>query len=251
MNAWNSTRQMAAAKTSAAIFFILIASAVAGAQALSVLPVTIPLTPGQKTTSLTITNQGTAETAVQIRAYAWSQKSDNGDIQLNPTNMVLLSPPLARIAPGASQVVRLILHMTPETQEATYRILIDQVPPPAEAGVVHLVLRLSIPIFAPPPIRSFSDVQFHLERDADHIYLVAINAGNLHDVIRDIALTTSDGRKLEPESGGATPYILSGATRRWRILLKDPLPPQTDTLRLTAKVDAGAIDEQVRFVAAR
>jgi fimbrial chaperone protein len=249
MIAWNSSRQMAAAKAFAAIFFILIAGAVAGAQALSVIPVTIALSPGQKTTSLTITNKGTAETAVQIRAYAWSQKSDNGDIQLTATNMVLLSPPLARIAPGASQVVRLILRMTPETQEATYRILIDQVPPPAEAGVVHLVLRLSIPIFAPPPIRSFPDVQFHIERDADHIYLVAMNAGNLHDSIRNIALTTSDGRKLEAESG-ATPYILPGANRRWRIVLKDTLPPQTDTLRLTAKTDARVIDEQVRFVAA-
>jgi fimbrial chaperone protein len=250
MIALNLTRQMAAAKTFAAIFFILISGTAVGAQALSVLPVTILLSPGQKTTSLTITNQGTTETAVQIRAYAWSQKNDDGDIQLSSTNMVVLSPPLARIAPGASQVVRLILRMTPETKEETYRILIDQVPPPAEPGVVHLVLRLSIPIFAPPPIRSFSDVQFHLERDADHIYLVAMNTGNLHDVIRNIALTTSDGRKLEPESGGATPYILSGATRRWRFVLKDPLPPQTDTLRLTAKVDAGAIDEQVRFVAA-
>jgi fimbrial chaperone protein len=250
MIAWNSSRQMAAAKALAAIFFILLAGAVAGAQALSVIPVTIHLAPGQKTTSLTITNQGTVETAVQIRVYAWSQKSDNGDIQLTATNLVFLSPPLAKIAPGASQVVRLILRMTPERQEATYRILIDQVPPPAEAGVVHLVLRLSIPIFAPPPIRSFSDVQFHLERDADHIYLVAMNAGNLHDVIRNIILTTSDGRKLEVESG-ATPYILSGATRRWRIVLKESLPPQADTMRLTAKTDAGAIDEQVRLVAAR
>ncbi len=250
MIAWNLTRQMAAAKAFVAIFSIILAGAVARAQALTVLPVSIHLSPGQKTTSLTITNQGTAETAVQIRPFVWTQKSENGDIQLSATDMVVLSPPIAKIAPGASQVIRLILRMTPERQEATYRILIDQVPPPAEAGVVHLVLRLSIPIFAPPPIRSFSDVQFHLERDADHIYLVAMNAGNLHDVIRNIALTTSDGRKLEPESDGATPYILLGATRRWSFVLKDPLPPQADTLRLAAKVDAGTIDEQVRFVAA-
>ena len=99
MIAWNSSRQMAAAKALAAIFFILLAGAVAGAQALSVIPVTIHLAPGQKTTSLTITNQGTVETAVQIRVYAWSQKSDNGDIQLTATNLVFLSPPLAKIAP--------------------------------------------------------------------------------------------------------------------------------------------------------
>jgi len=250
MMEWNSSRQMAAAKAAAAIFFIALAGTVAGAQALSVVPVTIPLSPGQKATSLTITNKGTIETAVQIRPYAWSQKSDKGDIQLNTTDIVVLSPPIAKIAPGASQVVRVILRMTPETQEATYRILIDQVPPPPQAGVVSVVLRLNIPIFAPPPIRSFSDVQFHIERDADRVDLVAINPGNLHAVVRDIALTTGDGRKPEVEPG-VTPYILSGATRRWRIVLKEPLPLQADTLRLTAKTDAGVIDEQVRFAAAR
>lgn len=241
---------MAAAKASAAIFFILIAGAVAGAQALSVLPVTIPLSPGQKTTSLTITNQGTIETAIQIRVYAWSQKDGDGDFQLTATNLVVLSPPIARIAPGASQVIRIILRQLPEGREATYRILIDQIPPPAEPGVVHVVLRMSIPIFAQPAIRSFADVQFHLERKDGQIYLVGLNAGNLHESIRDIVLTTSDGRKLKPESN-ASPYILAGVTRRWRIAAQDSLPLSSETLQLTAHANSGAIEEQVRFVQAQ
>jgi fimbrial chaperone protein len=244
----NSYRHTAAGKVLAAVFFALLAALVAGGQALSVLPVNIFFLPGQKATSLTVTNQGNSETAIQIRAYAWNQK-DNDD-QLVASSQVVLSPPLARIAPGATQVVRLILRQTPENREATYRILIDQIPPPAEAGVVHVVLRLSIPIFVKPTIRSFPDVQFHLERDAEHIDLVAINAGNLHETIRDIVLKTSDGRKLEPESG-ASPYILSGSTRRWRIAMKDSLPLQTETLQLTAHAGAGVIEQQVRFVAPR
>jgi fimbrial chaperone protein len=162
----------------------------------------------------------------------------------------VLSPPLARIAPGTNQVVRIILRQTPETREATYRILIDQIPPPAEPGVVHMVLRLSIPIFAKPTIRAFPDVQFHLERAAGQLYLVAMNAGILHEAIRDIVLSTSDGRKLKAESG-ASPYILAGATRRWRIAPQDSVPLQGDTLQLTAKADAGPIDQQVRLVAAK
>jgi len=175
---------------------------------LSVLPVNVFLSPGQKATSLTVTNKGESDTAIQIRAYAWSQKDGDGDFQLTSTNLVVLSPPIARIAPGASQVVRLILRQSPEKREDTYRILLDQIPPAAEPGVVHVVLRLSIPIFAQPAIRSFADVQFHLERKDGQIYLVAINAGNLHESIRDIVLTASDGRKLKPESN-ASPYILS------------------------------------------
>jgi fimbrial chaperone protein len=154
------------------------------------------------------------------------------------------------MAPGATQVVRLILRQSPQSREATYRILLDQIPPPAEPGVVHIVLRMSIPIFAQPAIRSFADVQFHLERNAGQIYLVAFNAGNLHESIRDIALTTSDGRKLKEDSN-TSPYILAGATRRWHIAAQGSLPLSSETLQLTALANAGAIEEQVRFVPAQ
>jgi len=244
----NSVSLAAAIKTVAAAFSLLLTGPAAMGQALSVLPVNVFISPGQKATSLTVTNQGTSETAVQIRAYTWSQKGN--DDPLDPTEDLVLSPPLVRIAPGASQVVRLILRQTPENREATYRILIDQIPPPAEPGAVHLVLRLSIPIFVKPPTKVFPDVQFHLEQDAKGIYLVAFNSGLSHEAIRNIALTTSDGRKLEPDPS-SSPYVLAGATRRWHIAAQDPLPSTSETLQLTAHSDSGAIDQQVRFVQAR
>jgi fimbrial chaperone protein len=238
-------RYMAAARALAAIFVLLLTASVAGAQALSVLPVNIFFAPGQKATSLTVTNQGTSETAIQIRAYAWNQP--DGIDKLTASDLVMASPPLARMAPGATQVVRLILRQTPQGQEATYRILIDQIPPPAQPGVVNMVLRMSIPIFAKPAIRSLADVQFHIEVNDGKLHLVGFNAGNLHEAIRDIVLTTSDGRKLKPEAGGL-PYILAGVTRRWAIAAQGALPLVNDTLRLTAQSDAGIIDQQVRVV---
>ena len=141
---------------------------------------------------MTVTNQGTTETSIQIRAYAWSQKG--GDDQLHGLNEVVLSPPLSTLAPGATQVIRLVLRQTPQGREATYRILIDQIPPPAEPGVVHMVLRLSLPIFAMPPTRAVAHVQFHLETEAGKLFLVGVNDGLSHEAIRDVVLTTSDGR---------------------------------------------------------
>ncbi len=240
---------MAAAKAVATVLLVLLAGPAATGQALSVLPVNVFLSPGQKATSLTVTNKGESETAIQIRAFAWSQKDGDGDFQLTATNLVMLSPPITRIAPGTSQVIRLILRQLPEKQEGTYRILIDQIPPPAEPGVVHVVLRMSIPIFAQPAIRSFADLQFHLERKDGQIDLVGFNAGNLHETIRNIVLTASDGRKLKPESN-TSPYILAGVTRRWRIAAQDSLPLSSESLQLTAHANSGAIEEQVRFVPA-
>ena len=244
----NLCRHMAAGKALAAIFALHLAGLAAGAQSLSVVPVNIFFSPGQKATSLTVTNQGKSETAIQIRAFAWNQK--DGEDHLTASSEVVASPPLATMAPGATQVVRLILRQSPQGQEATYRILVDQIPPPAEPGVVHIVLRMSIPIFAQPAIRSFADVQFHLERDAGQIFLVGFNAGNLHESIRDIVLKTSDGRNLKEDSN-SSPYILAGATRRWHIATQDPLPLSSETLQLTAHAISGAIKEQVRFVQAQ
>lgn len=248
MSLRNLGRATAAARITAAILVMAASSLVASAQALSVLPVNVFLAQGQRATSLTVTNQGNIETAVQIRAYVWSQKEN--DDQLAASDAIVVSPPISRIAPGDKQVVRLILRQSPQSREDTYRILIDQVPPPAEAGVVHMVLRMSIPIFVLPASRVLSDVQFHLERKSGQIDLVAFNSGNVHDKIRDIVLTTSDGRKLKSEAG-LSPYILSGATRRWHIAAQDPVPLTSETLRLTAQSDAGAIDQQVHFVAAQ
>ncbi len=227
-----------------AAFFLALSATAAWAQSLSVLPVNIFVGPGQTATSLTVTNGGDSETTVQIRAFAWSQKG--GDDPLADTNAILLSPPITKIAPGESQVVRIILRQTPKDQEATYRILIDQIPPPGEPGVVHYVLRLSIPIFAKPLIRSAANVQFHLESDAGQYYLVATNTGNLHEVLRDIVLTTNDGHKLKAESG-SLPYILPGATRRWHIVAQDSMPAQIEALRLTGQMSSSAVDRQVRL----
>jgi fimbrial chaperone protein len=241
-----SYRRIVAANALAAILIFLLTGLAARAQALAVLPVNILLSPGQRATSLTVTNMGTSNTAIQIRAYAWHQQ--DGEDRLTTSDEIVASPPLASIAAGATQVVRLILRQSPQGSEATYRILIDQIPPPAEPGIVHVVLRLSIPVFAQPLTRAVSHLQFHIESDAGQAYLVGINDGLRHEAIRDIELSTNDGRKLKEDSG-ASPYILAGSTRRWHIAVQGSFPLPNETLRLTAHADAGAIEQKVPVVA--
>lgn len=231
----------------AAAVLVLLAVPVARAQALSVLPVNVFLAPGQRAATLSVTNQGRSQTAIQIRAFAWDQK--DGSDELITTDEVIASPPIATIAPGATQVVRLILRQLPQHQEATYRILVDQIPPPAEPGVVHVVLRLSIPIFAEPPTPATPHVSFHLERNAGQLVLVGTNTGLRHDVIRGILLRTSDGKDLK-EAPGGLPYILAGATRRWSLVGNGSLPRLNAALQLTAQGETGSIEQPVAVAAA-
>jgi fimbrial chaperone protein len=238
-------RRIVAAIRLVPVLCAFLAGGTARAQSLLVIPVNLQIEPGQRATTLTVTNQGASETSIQIRAYAWNQQG--GDDQLTTSDAVIVSPPLASIAPGATQVVRLILRQPPQGREATYRIILDQIPPPASPGVIRLVIRMSIPIFAQTTTRAVPHVQFHIERDAGSAFLVALNDGGRHEVIRNAVLWTSDGRKLSTESN-ASPYILAGATRRWPIAAQGSLPLLSETLRLTARADAGAIEQQVRVV---
>jgi fimbrial chaperone protein len=236
---------MTRASALAAVLVVFLAVGATRAQSLRVLPVNIQMPPGQKATTLTVINEGISVTAIQIRAYAWNQP--DGNDRLTASDDVLASPPLVSIAPGASQVVRLVLRRTPQGREATYRILLDQIPLAPVPGSVQVVLRLSIPIFAQPATRALPHVLFHIERDTGQAYLVGINDGLRHEAIRDIVLSTSDGRRLKAEPG-ASPYILAGATRRWSFAVQGFLPLTNEALRMNAHADAGTIEQQVRIV---
>lgn len=216
------------------------------AQSLTVLPVTIQMPPGQMAGSLTVINQSDAESAFQIRAFAWSQP--RGESELAPTDALLVSPPLGTIAPRSSQVVRLVLRRPAQDSEASYRILLDQLPGPASPGTVRVALRLSIPIFAEPTNRPIAPrLRWRIESEGGQAWLTVTNEGTRHETIRDIALAGAGPIGLR---GDASPYVLPGATRRWQLLTASRAPPG-GSLRLTARADAGPIDEAVPVHAGR
>jgi len=230
------------AAAAAAAFFLIGASA--QAQSMTVLPVSIQMEPGQQATSLTIINQGGAESAVQVRAFAWSQV--DGKEQLTASDDVLASPPIATIAPGSAQVVRIVLRKPAVGTEASYRILLDQIPPAAAPGTVRIALRLSIPVFAPPTVRVAPHLSFHVEKSVSgQSYLVAVNSGTAHERLREMRLTTTGNGTGLNVNAEASPYLLSGTTHRW--LIASPMPAG-NTLHFTAHDLNGDIVEDIPVV---
>lgn len=242
---WEPFRYTAAARIAAAVA-LLFAGSAAGAQSLSVLPVNVFLPAGQKAASLSLTNHGDKPTSIQVRAYDWGQMNDED--QLTDSKLMVASPPLVTIPAGGTQIIRLILRQTPVGREATYRIVLDQIPGPNEPGVVQMVLRLSIPVFAAPETKVVPQDQFHLERDGEKLFLVGVNTGKSHDTLHDIVVTASDGRKFNPKTK-VSPYLLVGATRHWELDEQGNAPQPGETLVLTAHGIVGAIEEQVRVIA--
>jgi fimbrial chaperone protein len=209
--------------------------------------VSITLAPGQLATSLTVINQGTTETSVQVRVVSWHQAT--GLDELAPSDSVLVSPPIITIPAGATQTVRVVIRKPDPSREGTYRVLLDQIPSAAAApGTIRIAMRLSIPVFAEPATRVAPHVTFRVETNAGKAMLVATNDGNSHGTMSDLALTTKSGSVIALASTG-TPYILAGATRHWRITSAGAglLTPGA-TLQLTAKTNTGAIKRDIPVV---
>lgn len=229
-----------------AALFVLISIGLlrpAAGEGLSVSPINVAMAPGQMATVINLGNQGNREISFQIRAFTWQQTAT--DDPLSPTEELFVSPPLGTIAPGATQVARLVLRQAPREREATYRILVDELPPPAEAGSVRVAIRLSIPVFAEPANRVAPRVTWRVTVQGTQGRLAATNDGTRHLTVRNIALHSADGRTLQVE-GKLPPHVLAGGARQWPISTHGPLPGPGSVLRLTADTDIGTVDEQVR-----
>jgi fimbrial chaperone protein len=209
----------------------------AWAQSLTVMPVVIQLQPGQLATTVTLSSQGDSQASFQVRAFAWRQ--DGNEDRLEPTSDLVLSPPISVIPANATQIVRLVLRRPPQNRESVYRILVDQIPPPAAPGVVRIALRLSMPIFGEPTTRVAPHVTWRIERSGEDAFLVAVNDGTRHERFHDIVLTA--GTSIFRVDSDKSPYILAGATRRWRVSGTEPLPSFAE-LHLTAESDSGKIN---------
>lgn len=223
--------------------FATLGAGVAGAVSLTTTPVIIHFKPGQRVASMTVSNHGQKPITFQIRPFIWTQ--DHNQNVLKPTGAVLISPPIATLAPGAQQVVRFGLNRLPKERESSYRLLLEEIPPPAGPGEVQIVLRFSMPIFAEPRMPVAAHVRWRIINRNGHAFLEGTNDGKRHLVVDDIVLTNATSQALKVEGTGGAAYILAGATRRWPIETSAPLTPGS-FLRMSAQHGARRIDKRVK-----
>lgn len=191
----------------------------------------------ERAAALWLENPGKAPVTLQVRIYAWAQQ--DGTNVYAAQDAILGTPPIATIAPGEKQLVRLTrtLATAPGT-EAAYRVVVDEIPvakPAGETGAaVSFRMRYSLPLFAygkglaspgaadrgkrrpqaaPAPLLSWRTGQ-----DGEGRYLEIHNDGIVHARLTDVAF--SDGPAAsggQIVAKGLLGYVLPGAAMRWPI----------------------------------
>lgn len=189
----------------------LTAPALAGV--FSVVPVRIYMTPRERAVAITVTNEGETEMVLQAEVSTWRQAADGTDEQV-PSEDLILSPPILKLAPKARQVVRLArIAQADVAQQQTYRLVIREVPeatPQKDQQLqIPIALALSMPVFITPPAAK-REVSCQVLRPGAELQVSCGNTGSAYAQVRDVQLRQANQLVGRMEGGV---YILPGARK--------------------------------------
>jgi fimbrial chaperone protein len=187
-----------------------------------------------------IVNNDTHDVSLQIRAYDWTQK-DSQD-SLEPTQSLIISPPVFTVAPGASQTIRIVSKRPAEINEIAYRLLVDEIPTASAGPAINFKFRISMPIFIAPNAAANLKMGWAISAGKPP-RLIVTNTGNRRGRLLNLALTLPNGKKITPPAG-ANPYTLAGMTRQYVFDVESPLPAGS-LVKMTANSDSGPIDTEL------
>ena len=210
-------------------------------------PIRVELSAATPTAAVSVRNSGKDPVVVQASLQAWSQQ-DGKDV-LSSTSEVLVSPPIATIAPGAEQVVRVGLRRAPDAErELSYRLFLQEVPPPPQPGFqgLQVALRIGLPVFVQPksgPARATLVWDAEL-RSPDSVTLTLQNKGSGHIQVSEVQMYLP-GEAQPVASHSSLAYVLPGQSRAWELALRQPGVRKTDRVRLKVATDAGGVDTEI------
>ncbi len=182
-----------------------------------------------------INNSTTAPVRVQIRIFRWRQVS--GEEKLEPTRDVIASPPVAQIPPGVKYTLRLArVAIAPVQGEESYRLLIDELPPPIDPKVgssgIQLLLRASIPAFFSAPDAK-PEVKWRVWSADGKLHVSASNMGARHLKLTDFTIEGPAGKTVIAATG-SNAYVLPGSTLNFESAAGAPAYPVGTPIVVTA-----------------
>lgn len=210
----------------------------ASAGSFAVNPVRATLSASQPVGALTVHNTGADPAVLQLEVVSWAQQE--GKDVYTPTREILATPPIFTLPAGGSQTIRVGLRRAPDgRRELTYRLYLQEVPPPPKPGFqgLQVALRIGVPVFVSPPVAAKPALTWQAARTAQgQLRVSATNSGNAHVQVANFKLSLGGGTELGTQQVAA--YVLPGQGRDW--LVKADAPAGA-VLRLSAQTDAGDV----------
>jgi len=236
-----------------ALGLVLGFAAPARAGSFAVVPVKLDLDARTTTAVLKVTNQGTAQVAVQVSAKAWTQ-GPQGDPVYEDTPDVVVFPKLLTIEPGEERILR-VGYRGPKAgdTERAYRLFLEEIPVAAEpeAGLA-MTLRLGVPLFVAPRKARRAPALGALALADGTLAVTVENRGNAHVVVGRItaASVEADGtRRVLAEQRGW--YVLAGSRRAFPLALPEEACRASRAIEVSADADGTPLSGRLDVDAVR
>ena len=202
----------------------------------SVSPVRIFMEARERATGITIENEGDTDLVMQAELFEWKQKPDGTD-DLQPTNDLVLAPPILKLAPHSRQVVRLAnLRPVPAGEQRTYRMIVREVPEALaqqKPGVhIQVALAFSLPVFITPPGAKRALACTATRKTPTAVTAMCENTGRAYAEPTSFTLTGADGATLLSTDVKAA-YVLPGVKRSFELTGANPLPAGPARMQVT------------------
>jgi fimbrial chaperone protein len=230
------------------LFSLAVAALAASAHAasLQVTPTTVEVVAPGAAATIKLRNDDARPISAQVRVFRWSVV--DGKEKLDPTEAVVVSPPVVSLSPKRDYVVRIVrTSREPVAGEESYRLLVDELPDPQriKAGAVNLLLRYSLPVFFGAPDRGDAKVSWRVERKGGQLWVSAQNLGERRMRVSSLAMKNANGETIS-FGDGLNGYVLARSTMRWAAPNEVQGFGAGGTALISAQSDLGRINASAR-----
>lgn len=204
-----------------------------GPAVLSIAPLRVEIEGGSAGATVRLTNASDRALPVQARLFAWSQAG--GEDVYAPSSELVVSPSIASIPSGQTQVVRVLRKGAASPGEKRFRLAVDQLPDPAmvRPGTAQTRIRFTLPVFVDREKAQPAEFTWRLANGR----LELENKGGATARVLEIAVKTRDGREIAVDRN-ALRYVLGNSTIAWPLEVGCSLGP----LQVSAQIDGQQVD---------
>lgn len=234
----------------AALGIAVPAASIAGLFSIS--PIRLDLDRQNRTDSITISNSETErKIEMQAKLFEWTQDAEGNDVYTESNNLVFF-PRIFGVDKQDQRVIRVGLKVPAPTMEQAYRLFVEELPPPPDAGrkgaQVQFVLRFGVPIFVRPDTEQLAGAIEGLESAATAATVVIRNTGNQNFQIQSLSFKSQVGYEKQIVGG----YVLAGATKRISAAIPADLCRTLGRLQVVMKTDRiGTVERDFDWDATR
>jgi len=210
----------------------LLANDLALAQAL-INPVVVELGGRQRSAAVTVTLSSNASAPIRLQTEILRWTHDvQGAPMTEPSDDLLISPPIADLQPGDKQVFRIAMRgARPAPEELAYRLILEDVAEPATGTdsapgmVIKFRMRYDLPVLVAPVGAVVNVLRWKpcspgvLSPSATaEACIRLLNAGNRRVKVQTVTLISDNWTQALSLKDGVN--VLAGAEREWRVPLQ-------------------------------